>query len=188
MNIILFGAPGAGKGTQANFLIKEFDLIQISTGDMLRESVKQKTKLGKQVETIMANGDLVPDDIIFALISDRLDNKDIKKGFIFDGFPRNLKQAQKLDDIIHEWKPDLIVVGDPYNMDGSRSKIQDMSDRFSDALYKRYQIQLEKTDERLSSREANERLQNLDIGTKSSSNKHSISAQVILEDWFRSKE
>ncbi|MDC3096510.1 adenylate kinase [Alphaproteobacteria bacterium] len=102
MNIILFGAPGAGKGTQANFLIKEFDLIQISTGDMLRESVKQKTKLGKQVETIMANGDLVPDDIIFALISDRLDNKDIKKGFIFDGFPRNLKQAQKLDDIIHE--------------------------------------------------------------------------------------
>ncbi len=94
----------------------------------------------------------------------------------------------ELDDIIHEWKPDLIVVGDPYNMDGSRSKIQDMSDRFSDALYKRYQIQLEKTDERLSSREANESLQNLDIGTKSSSNKHSISAQVILEDWFRSKE
>lgn len=94
----------------------------------------------------------------------------------------------ELDGIIHEWKPDLIVVGDPYNMDGSRSKIQDMSDRFSDALYKRYQIQLEKTDERLSSREANERLQNLDIGTKSSSNKHSISAQVILEDWFRSKE
>ena len=94
----------------------------------------------------------------------------------------------ELDDIIYEWKPDLIVVGDPYNMDGSRSKIQDMSDRFSDALYKRYQIQLEKTDERLSSREANERLQNLDIGTKSSSNKHSISAQVILEDWFRSKE
>ena len=94
----------------------------------------------------------------------------------------------ELDDIIHEWKPDLIVVGDPYNMDGSRSKIQDMSDRFSDALYKRYQIQLEKTDERLSSREANERLQNLDIGTKRSSNKHSISAQVILEDWFRSIE
>ena len=94
----------------------------------------------------------------------------------------------ELDDIIHEWKPDLIVVGDPFNIDGSRSKIQDMSDRFSDALYKRYQIQLEKTDERLSSREANERLQNLDIGTKSSSNKHSISAQVILEDWFRSKE
>ena len=68
MNIILFGAPGAGKGTQANFLINEFDLVQISTGDMLREAVKLKTELGKQVETIMANGDLVPDKIIFSLI------------------------------------------------------------------------------------------------------------------------
>ena len=100
MNIILFGAPGAGKGTQANFLINEFDLIQISTGDMLREAVKRKTELGKKVETIMANGDLVSDDIIFSLISERLNNKDIGKGFIFDGFPRNLTQAQKLDQII----------------------------------------------------------------------------------------
>ena len=100
MNVILFGAPGAGKGTQANFLIKKFDLIQISTGDMLREAVKNKTKLGKQVESIMADGDLVPDDIIFSLIIDRLNKKDIKNGFIFDGFPRNLKQAQKLDEII----------------------------------------------------------------------------------------
>ncbi|MDC3063881.1 nucleoside monophosphate kinase, partial [Alphaproteobacteria bacterium] len=72
MNIILFGAPGAGKGTQANFLINEFDLIQISTGDMLREEVKRKTELGKKVENIMANGDLVSDDIIFSLISNRL--------------------------------------------------------------------------------------------------------------------
>ena len=69
MNIILFGAPGAGKGTQASFLINEFDLIQISTGDMLREAVKHKTQLGKQVESIMADGDLVPDDIIFSLIT-----------------------------------------------------------------------------------------------------------------------
>ena len=102
MNVILFGAPGAGKGTQANFLINEFDLTQISTGDMLREAVKHKTELGKKVETIMANGDLVSDDIIFSLISDRLNNKDIKNGFILDGFPRNLKQAQKLDEIIND--------------------------------------------------------------------------------------
>ncbi len=101
MNIILFGAPGAGKGTQANFLIKEFDLIQISTGEMLRESVKHKTELGKKVENIMANGDLVPDDIIFSLISNRLNGEDVKKGFIFDGFPRNIKQAKKLDEIIN---------------------------------------------------------------------------------------
>ena len=102
MNIILFGAPGAGKGTQANFLIKEFGLIQISTGDMLREAVKRKTEIGKQVENIMANGELVPDDIIFSLINERLKNKDIKKGFIFDGFPRNLKQAEKLDKIMND--------------------------------------------------------------------------------------
>ena len=102
MNVILFGAPGAGKGTQANFLIKEFDLIQISTGDMLREAVKYQTELGKKVENIMANGDLVPDEIIFSLISDRLNDKDVKNGFIFDGFPRNLKQAEKLEQIMNE--------------------------------------------------------------------------------------
>ena len=102
MNVILFGAPGAGKGTQANFLIKEFDLIQISTGDMLREAVKHQTELGKKVENIMANGDLVPDEIIFSLISNRLNDKDLKNGFIFDGFPRNLKQAEKLEQIMNQ--------------------------------------------------------------------------------------
>ena len=102
MNVILFGAPGAGKGTQANFLINEFDLIQISTGDMLREAVKHQTEVGKKVENIMANGDLVPDEIIFSLISNRLNDKDVKNGFIFDGFPRNLKQAEKLEQIMHQ--------------------------------------------------------------------------------------
>ena len=102
MNVILFGAPGAGKGTQAKFLINEFELIQISTGDMLREAVKFQTELGQKVEKIMANGDLVPDEIIFSLITERLNNKDVRKGFIFDGFPRNLKQAQKLDEIMDD--------------------------------------------------------------------------------------
>ena len=101
MNIILFGAPGAGKGTQANFLINEFDLTQISTGDMLRNSVESRTELGKRVESFIASGDLVPDNIIFSLITERLNDIDMKKGFIFDGFPRNLKQAQKLDEIIN---------------------------------------------------------------------------------------
>ena len=110
MNVILFGAPGAGKGTQANLLIKKFDLIQISTGDILREAVKRKTELGKKVESIMANGDLVPDEIIFSLISDRLNDKDIKNGFIFDGFPRNLNQAQKLNEIINDKKINLDFV------------------------------------------------------------------------------
>ena len=110
MNIILFGAPGAGKGTQANFLINEFDLIQISTGDMLRDAVQRKTELGKKVETIMTNGGLVPDDIIFSLISNRLNDKDMKNGFIFDGFPRNIKQAQKLDEIINDMNINLDFV------------------------------------------------------------------------------
>ena len=110
MNIILFGAPGAGKGTQANFLINKFDLIQISTGEMLRDSVKRKTELGKQVENIMANGDLVHDNIIFSLISERLNDEDLKNGFIFDGFPRNLKQAFKLDEIMKNMNLNLDFV------------------------------------------------------------------------------
>lgn len=94
----------------------------------------------------------------------------------------------ELDKIINEWQPNLFVVGDPFNMDGTRSKIQDLADRFSNSLNKRYDINIEKTDERLSSREAKERLEKETIGTRDSSNKHSISAQVILEDWFRSKD
>ena len=93
----------------------------------------------------------------------------------------------ELDIIINEWNPNLFVVGDPLNMDGTRSKIQESSDKFSTALNKRYDIEIEKTDERLSSREAKERLENIQMGIKDSRNKHSISAQIILEDWFRSK-
>ena len=93
----------------------------------------------------------------------------------------------ELDMIVKEWNPNLFVVGDPLNMDGTRSKIQDSSDKFSTALNKRYDIGIEKTDERLSSREAKERLENIQMGIKDSRNKHSISAQIILEDWFRSK-
>ena len=100
-----------------------------------------------------------------------------------DGLP----DWEELDMIIKEWNPNLFVVGDPLNMDGTRSKIQDSSDKFSTALNKRYDIGIEKTDERLSSREAKERLENIQMGIKDSRNKHSISAQIILEDWFRSK-
>ena len=100
-----------------------------------------------------------------------------------DGIP----DWAELDMLVKEWNPNLFVVGDPLNMDGTRSKIQDSSDKFSTALNKRYDIGLEKTDERLSSREAKERLENIQMGIKDSRNKHSISAQIILEDWFRSK-
>ena len=99
-----------------------------------------------------------------------------------DGIP----DWAELDMLVKEWNPNLFVVGDPLNMDGTRSKIQDSSDKFSTALNKRYDIDLERTDERLSSREAKERLENIQMGIKDSRNKHCISAQIILEDWFRS--
>ena len=90
-----------GKGTQAKILIEKFNLIQISTGDMLREAVKNKSDLGKKVEIIMEKGDLVSDEIIFSLMTERL-NENINNGFILDGFPRNISQAEKLNEIIEE--------------------------------------------------------------------------------------
>ncbi len=101
MNVILFGAPGAGKGTQAKVLIEKFNLTQISTGDMLRDAVKNKSELGKKVEKIMEKGDLVSDEIIFSLMTERL-NENTKGGFIFDGFPRNILQAEKLNEMIEK--------------------------------------------------------------------------------------
>ena len=92
----------------------------------------------------------------------------------------------ELDMIINEWNPNLFVVGDPLNMDGTRSRIQDSCDKFSNALHKRYDIDIERTDERLTSREARDRIENIQMGIRDSKNKHSISAQIILEDWFRS--
>lgn len=97
MNIVLLGAPGAGKGTQAAKLIEEYDLPHISTGDMLRAAVKAGTPLGKKAKAFMDAGDLVPDDVIIGLVTERLQDKDTEKGFILDGFPRTSTQAVALD-------------------------------------------------------------------------------------------
>ena len=96
MNIILFGAPGAGKGTQAKFLINEFDLIQISTGDMLRGEIKSGSDLGNQAKSIMDAGKLVDDELIIKLVTKRINVDDCKNGYLFDGFPRTIPQAQSL--------------------------------------------------------------------------------------------
>ncbi len=100
MILILFGPPGAGKGTQAKVLIDKFKIIQISTGDMLREEVKLKTELGNLAKSIMDNGDLVSDNIIMSMIEKRITKSDCKNGFILDGFPRTLNQAISLDKIL----------------------------------------------------------------------------------------
>lgn len=96
MKLILLGAPGAGKGTQAQFICETLGVPQISTGDMLRSAVKSKSELGNQVEQVMASGGLVTDEIIIALIKERLQQADCSNGFLFDGFPRTIPQAEAL--------------------------------------------------------------------------------------------
>lgn len=97
MNLILLGPPGAGKGTQAALLLEKFKLPQISTGNILREAIKQKTALGKQVEPLLAAGKLVPDALVIQIVDERLKQDDCKGGFVLDGFPRTIPQAEALE-------------------------------------------------------------------------------------------
>lgn len=100
LNLVLFGPPAAGKGTQAKRLVVERQLIQLSTGDMLRAAIKSGSELGQKVEGIIKAGDLVSDEIVIALIEDQLDSNPGAAGFIFDGFPRTVAQAEALDSVL----------------------------------------------------------------------------------------
>ena len=110
MKIIFIGPPGSGKGTQAKRLASRFEIPHISTGDMLREAVAAGTPVGQQAASIMAAGQLVPDDVMIQIIDDRLAQPDARKGFILDGFPRTLVQAEKLESIVGNGTGDLKVL------------------------------------------------------------------------------
>lgn len=102
MRLILFGAPGVGKGTQAKILSKKLNIAHISTGDILRQAFKEQTELGKKAQEVMNRGDLVPDDVMVGIIKERVNKPDCKNGFILDGFPRTKVQAAALDKILKE--------------------------------------------------------------------------------------
>ncbi len=111
MRVILLGGPGAGKGTQANFIKEKFNIPQISTGDMLRAAVQAGTPLGKRAKEIMEAGKLLPDDVIVGLIKDRLQQADCARGYLFDGFPRTIAQAEalKTEDIPVDFVVEIAV-------------------------------------------------------------------------------
>ena len=110
MNIVIFGPPGAGKGTQSNLIVKKFNLYQLSTGELLRKEIKNKTKLGKKISSIINSGNLVSDKIVGDLIEKYISNKIYKNRLIFDGYPRNLIQAKNLDNLLKKYDQKIDIV------------------------------------------------------------------------------
>ena len=110
MNIVIFGPPGAGKGTQSNFIVKKFHLHQLSTGELLRKEIKNKTELGNQISSIMNAGNLVSDNIVSDLIEKYISNKIYKNRLIFEGYPRNLNQATNLNNLLKKYDQKIDMV------------------------------------------------------------------------------
>ena len=110
MNIVIFGPPGAGKGTQSKFIVNKFNLFQLSTGDLLRNEIKNKTPLGSKISTIINSGELVSDKIVSNLIEKFVSNDNYKNKIIFDGYPRTLIQAKNLDDLLTKHKQKIDIV------------------------------------------------------------------------------
>lgn len=110
MNIILMGLPGAGKGTQASEIVKKFPIPHISTGDMFRKAIKDETDLGKEARSYMDRGELVPDEVTVGIVKERISEDDAKKGFLLDGFPRTIDQAESLSQIMSELDREIDAV------------------------------------------------------------------------------
>jgi len=110
MRLILLGPPGAGKGTQANVLCKEYNIVHISTGDLLRQAIKNNTEVGNLAKSYMDKGELVPDEVVAKIIKEKLEEDDVNAGFILDGFPRTEKQAEILDTVLGELNIDVDMV------------------------------------------------------------------------------
>jgi len=114
INVLMFGPPGSGKGTQSVTLAAKYNLLHLSTGDMLRAELAAGTELGKKMEAIMASGELVPDEVVIDMIAQKIDTTTGKRGFVFDGFPRTVEQAEALEKMLEErgMKIDLMLVLD----------------------------------------------------------------------------
>ena len=110
MNIVIFGPPGAGKGTQSKFIVDKYKLHQLSTGDLLRNEIKNKTKLGNEISSIINSGELVSDIIVSNLIEKFISNKNFKNKIIFDGYPRTLAQAENLDSLLKSYDQKIQIV------------------------------------------------------------------------------
>ncbi len=110
LNIVLFGPPGAGKGTQATKLKEEFNLVHLSTGDLLRAEIKDETDLGLKAQSYMNKGELVPDDVVIGMIERKLAQNKLAHGFIFDGFPRTTEQAEALDELLKNYDTSITTM------------------------------------------------------------------------------
>jgi adenylate kinase len=157
MRLILLGPPGAGKGTQAQRLVQKYGIVQLSTGEMLRAAVAAQTPIGLQAKDIMASGSLVPDEIVIGIISDRLDQPDMKNGFILDGFPRTVPQAAALDELLKRKhiKLDAVVelrVNESALLNRVETRVAEMQARGEE-------VRIDDTPEVLSKRLANYRAQ-----------------------------
>ena len=180
MNLLIMGAPGSGKGTMSERIIAEYDLLHISTGDLLRQAVKEKTPTGLKAQEYMSQGHLVPDEIIHDLISWRLSQDDAKKGFLMDGYPRTLAQAKDFDNICQRLniKLDMIIqldldeeviakritgrrvcknCGAIYHIDTKPSKVAGVCDECGGELYTRADDTLESLKVRLAEYEESTR-------------------------------